>query len=95
MVTLKYKAKPKKAPVISAENRPNMVSLPNRVVIALWMTVLLIVGARVALFYPQHNAHARLFVPMKTVTVNNRQISASIHPGNQARGTKNATINGL
>ena len=32
------------------------MSLSNRVVIALWMTALLIIGARVALCYPQHNA---------------------------------------
>jgi hypothetical protein len=54
--TLRYKAQPQRSPVISAENRAKTVSLSNKVVIALWMTVLLIIGARVALLYPQHNA---------------------------------------
>ncbi len=56
LITLKYKAKPEKSPVISAENGLKTVSQSNRVVIALWTAVLLIVGARVALFYSQHNA---------------------------------------
>jgi hypothetical protein len=51
------KAKRQGSPVISLEDRPKTGSFSNRFVIALWMTVLLIIAVRVALFYQQHNAY--------------------------------------
>jgi hypothetical protein len=57
LTTLQYKSKPQRSPVISVEDRPKAESFLNRFVIALWMTVLLIIAVRVALFYQQHNAY--------------------------------------